>query len=71
MVGYRDDKESFLVDFEKKRWDQERLQHTGSAGAAGDGARDTDTPEAIVRRHQGVDLITSAHTTSTHKPSPV
>ena len=58
MVGYRDEKESFLVDFEQKRWNQQ-LQDPGGSGRSlgqGNGAevgRESDTPDAIVRRHHG------------------
>ena len=59
MVGYRDDKETFLVDFEQKRWqhDAEQGARDGrepGAVAGRPAAADQDCPEAVVRRHLGV-----------------
>jgi len=59
MVGYRDEKETFLVDFEQKRWqhDAEQGARDGrepGAVAGRPAAADQDCPEAVVRRHLGL-----------------
>lgn len=54
MVGYRDEKETFLVDFEQKRWqhDAEQGEEQGAPAAGSTAAQ--DCPEDVVRRHLGL-----------------
>jgi hypothetical protein len=54
MVGYRDEKETFLVDFEQKRWQHDAEQGDVQGAPAAGSTAAQDCPEAVVRRHLGL-----------------